>query len=278
MAFPSRLGREMLNRLETWLAGALRSALPKTVTTFAGPLLAPAVADVPLVSVVATRLKPRRERSAGEDDTPATIQLTQALTLHGDGQRCQFTLAPGTAQRIIEIEIAAGRLAHRGDDYRLIVPKPTPDVPPPDELLTFYRPPVSDFTLLLRSATRARGCRQRSPCRATLEISTWAQQIGESDELLTPAVAIVLAVFTEIDRVRVAACENPGFTLHLRNPRVDLRCLEHAQIASDPALFRSTARLSLRGEWDLTLALDESPAEDRIAKTIPSVQLLRDAE
>jgi len=192
-------------------------------------------------------------------------------------QRRDFTqhCRKDTVERILEIESAPGRLARRGDDYTLTVHKPTEEEKGTGiEMLTFYRPPAGDFKLLLKVDPPTRGYQQRSPCRARLEISAWAAQISLADELLTPAVATALAMLADIDRFNLAGCADPGFTLRLLNPRTDLGVLERAEIAGDQRLCRSTARLSLRGEWELTVALGAVPAEDRINRVIPRMAVL----
>lgn len=270
----------MLNNFETWLAGSLRASLPESTKLVAGPMLPPAPADTPLLNVAVVSLRRRRSKPPADDEeTRDAVHLTQTVTMNGDGLRIDFPLEKGTVSRILEIETAPGRLARRGDDYELHVHKLTEGEEVTEiEVLTFYRPPASDFKLLLKLDTPARGYQQRSPCRATIEINAWAAQISQADELLTPAVATALAALADIDRFHLAGCEDPGFTLRLLNPRVDLSFLERAQIAGDQRLFRSTARLSLRGEWELTLALGTALTEGKIDKVIPKVEVLGDTD
>jgi hypothetical protein len=221
------------------------------------------------------KLRPLRRASSNAEDLRDAVQLTQTLTMMGDGLRIDFPLQKGTAERIVEIEAAPGRLARRGDDYQIKVHKLTEGEEVTEiEVLSFYRPPAGDLQLLLRLDTPVRGYQQRSACRATLEISAWAEQISQADEILTPAVATALATLADIDRFQLAVCEDPGFTLRLLNPRADLSFLERVPIAGDQRLFRSTARMSLRGEWELTLALGTAPAEGRIEEVIASVTVL----
>ena len=265
----------MLNTFETWLAGNLRASLPESTKLVAGPMLPPAAADTPLLNLSVIKLRPLRKAPDNAEDLRDAVQLTQTVTLNGDGLRFDFPLATGTIERLLEIETAPGRLAQRGDDYEPTVHKRTEGEEVTEiEVLTFYRPPAGDFKLLLKVDTPTRGYQQRSPWRARIEISAWAAQISQADELLTPAVAAALATLADIDRFHLAACEDPGFTLRLLNPRADLSFLERTQIAGDQRLFRSTARLSLRGEWELTLALGTAFAEGKIGKVIPSVTIL----
>lgn len=269
----------MLNNFETWLADSLRASLPENTKLIAGPMLPPAPADTPLLNIAVVSLRRRRSKAPADEEARDAVHLTQAVTMNGDGLRFDFPLERGTAERIIEIESAPGRLARRGDDYKLMVHKPTEEEKGTGiEMLTFYRPPAGDFKLLLKVDTPTRGYQQRSPCRATLEITAWAEQTSQADELLTPAVATALAALADIDRFNLAGCADPGFTLRLLNPRADLSFLERAQIAGDQPLCRSTARLSLGGEWELTLALGAAPAEGRIDKVIPSVAVLGSSE
>lgn len=271
---------EMLNNFETWLAGSLRASLPESTKLVAGPMLAPAPADTPLLNIAVVSLRRRRSKPPADDEeTRDAVHLTQTVTMNGDGLRIDFPLEKGTVSRILEIETAPGRLARRGDDYELQVQKLTEGATVTEiEVLTFYRPPPGDFKLLLKLDKRARGYQQRSPCRATIEISAWAAQISQADELLTPAVATAMAALADIDRFHLAGCEDPGFTLRLLNPRADLSFLERMQIPGDQRLFRSTARLSLRGEWELTLALVTAPGEGKINKVTPSVKVLVDTD
>jgi|AATN01.1.fsa_nt_gi hypothetical protein len=266
----------MLNTFETWLAGSLRASLPESTKLVAGPMLPPAADDTPLLNIAVVSLRRRRSRPPADDDEARdAVQLTQTVTMNGDGLRFDFPLATGTTKMLLEIETAPGRLARRGDDYKLDVKKFTEGKKVTEiEVLTFYRPPTGDFKLLLKLDTPARGYQQRSPCRATIEISAWAARISQADELLTPAVATALAALADIDRFNLASCEDPGFTLRLLNPRADLSFLERALIAGDQRLFRSTARLSLRGEWELTLVLGTALTEGKIDKVIPSVAVL----
>lgn len=264
----------MLNSFETWLAGSLRASLPESTKLVVGPMLPPTPADTPLLNIAVVSLRRRRSKPPADDEeTRDAVHLTQTVTMNGDGLRIDFPLEKGTVSRILEIETAPGRLARRGDDYKLHVHKLTEI-----EVLTFYRPPAGDFKLLLKLDTPARGYQQRSPCRATIEINAWAAQISQADELLTPAVASALAALADTDRFHLAGCEDPGFTLRLLNPRVDLSFLERAQIAGDQLLFRSTARLSLHGEWELTLALGTALTEGKIDKVIPEVEVLGDTD
>jgi len=270
----------MLNNFETWLADGLRASLPESTKLVVGPMLPPAPADTPLLNIAVVSLRRQRSKPAADDEEARDgIHRTQTVTLNGDGLRFDFPLATGTVERILEIECAPGRLARRGDDYELKVHKLTEgENVTTIEVLTFYRPPAGDFKLLLKVDAPTRGYQQRSPCRATIEISAWAAQVDHADELLTPAVATALAALADIDRFNLAGCEDPGLTLRLLNPRADLSFLERAQIAGDQRLFRSTARLSLRGEWELTLALAAAPAEGRIGKVIPSVTVFGSSE
>ncbi len=270
----------MLNTLETWLADSLRASRPEDTKLVTGPMLPPAPADTPLLNIAVVSLRRRRSKAPPDDEEARdAVHPTQTVTMNGDGLRFDFPLATGTMERILEIETSPGRLARRGDDYELKVDKTTEgEKVTESEVLTFYRPPTGDFKLLLRLDTPARGYQQRSPCRATIEINAWAAQISEADGLLTPAVATALAALADIDRFDLAGCANPGFTLRLLNPRADLGFLERTQIAGDQRLFRSTARLSLRGEWELTLALGTAPAEGKIDKVIPSVEVLVDID
>lgn len=265
----------MLNTFETWLAGSLRASLPDSAKLVAGPMLPPAATDTPLLNLSTIKLQPLRKAPSNAEDLRDAVQLTQTVTMNGDGLRFDFPLATGTTKMLLEIETAPGRLARRGDDYKLDVQKLTEGEKVTEiEVLTFYRPPTGDFKLLLKLDTPARGYQQRSPCRATIEISAWAARISQADELLTPAVATALAALADIDRFNLASCEDPGFTLRLLNPRADLSFLERALIAGDQRLFRSTARLSLRGEWELTLVLGTALTEGKIDKVIPSVAVL----
>ncbi len=270
----------MLTDFETWLADRLRASLPESTKLVAGPMLPPAPTDTPLLNIAVVSLRRRRSRPPADDEEARdAVRLTQTVTMNGDGLRFDFPLATGTIERLFEIETAPGRLARRGDDYKLTVHKPTEEEKGTGgEMLTFYRPPAGDFKLLLKVDTPTRGYQQRSPWRATIEISAWAAQIGQADELLTPAVATALAALADIDRFNLAGCADPGFTLRLLNPRADLSFLERAQIAGDQRLFRSTARLSLRGEWELTLVLGTALTEGKIDKVIPSVAVLGDTD
>ncbi len=253
----------MLNLLENWLEKAVRPVLPTDLPLIIGPILAPAVTDTPLVNVAVTRLRPLRKSRSDEEDRLDTAQVTRTMTLTGDGERTDFELEKGTAKNIVEIEASRGQLARLGDDYKI-----------EDEILRFYRPPTGRFTLLLKLDAAAHGYQQRSPCRATIEVTAWADQISKTGDLLTQAVAAVLASLAGIDRLDLARCEEPGFSLRLLNPRADLRAVERVRMAGEEQLFRSTAKLSLRGEWELTLALGTAPAEGRIDKVIPSVAVL----
>lgn len=258
----------MLNTFETWLAGSLRAPLPESTKLVAGPMLPPAPADTPLLNIAVVSLRRRSKPPADDEEARDAVHLTQTVTMNRDGLRTDFPLENGTASRIVEIETAPGRLARRGDDYELHVQKVTEGGKVTEiEVLTFYQPPAGDFKLLLKLDTRARGYQQ--PCRATIEINAWAAQISQADELLTPAVASALGALADIDRFHLARCQDPGFTLRLLNPRADLSFLERAQIDGDRRLFRSTARLSLRGEWELTLALDTAPGERKIREVAP---------
>ena len=270
----------MLNNFETWLADSLRASLPESTKLVAGPMLPPAPGDTPLLNIAVVSLRRRRSKAPADDEEArAAVHLTQTVTMNGDGLRFDFPLATGTIERLFEIETAPGRLARHGDDYKLTVHKPTEEEKGTEiEVLTFYRPPAGDFKLLLKVDAPSRGYQQRSPCRATIELNAWAAQISEADGLLTPAVATALAALSDIDRFNLAGCADPGFTLRLLNPRADLSFLERAQIAGDQRLYRSTARLSLRGEWELTLTLGAAPAEGRIDKVIPSVAVLGSSE
>jgi hypothetical protein len=263
----------MLNKLETWLADSLRRTLSQGTALVAGPMLPPAPADAPLLNIALVSLRrPRSKPPADDEEARDAVHFTETVTVSGDGLRSDFPLAPGTATRILEIETRPGRLARRGDDYQIKVHSLRDgDHDRQLEMLTFYHPPPGDFKLLLEVDAPARGYRQRSPCRATIELNAWAAQISEADELLTPAVAIALAALADIDRFDLAGCADPGFTLRLLDPRADLGFLERVQIAGDQRLCRSTARLSLRGEWELTLALGAASAEGRIDQVIPSV-------
>ena len=266
----------MLNHLETWLADRVRAKLPQSTKLLAGPMLPPAPADTPLLNIAVVSLRRRRGKPPADDDEARdAVHLTQTVTMNGDGLRVDFPLAPGTIQRLLEIETAPGRLGRHGDDYRLTVRKPAAEGQGAgSEMLTFYRPPAGDFKLLLKVDAPTRGYQQRSPCRATIRITAWAEQISQADELLTPAVATALAALADIDRFSLAACADPGFTLRLLNPRAGLGLLERTQTAGDRPLCRSTARLSLRGEWELTLALGAAPAAGTIDQLIPGVAVL----
>ena len=265
----------MLNTFETWLADSLRVSLPASTKLVAGPMRSPVAADAPLLNLSVIKLRPLRKAPSNAENRRDAVQLTQAMTMNGDGLRVDFPLEAGTIKRLVEIEAAPGRLARRGDEYKLDVHKLIEREKVTEiEVLTFYRPPAGDFKLLLKLDTPARGYQQRSPCRATIEINAWAAQISQADELLTPAVATALAALADVDRFHLSGCDDPGFTLRLLNPRADLSFLERTQIVGDQRLFRSTARLSLRGEWELTLALGTATTEGKIEKVIPSVKVL----
>ncbi len=259
----------MLNLLESWLEKAVRPVLPTDLPLIVGPILPPAVTDTPLVNVAVTRLRPLRKSRSDEEDRLDTAQVTRAMTLTGDGERTDFELEKGTAKKIVEIETSPGHLARPGDDYRIQV-----DAKTEEELLRFYRPPTGEFTVLLKLDAAARGYQQRSPCRATIEVTAWADQISKTGDLLTQTVAAVLASLAGIDRLDLARCDEPGFSLRLLNPRAALSAVERVRMAGEEQIFRSTASLSLRGEWELTLALGMAPAEGRIDKVIPSVAVL----
>jgi hypothetical protein len=164
-------------------------------------MLPPTPADTPLLNIAAVSLRRRRSKApADNDEARDAVQLTQTVTMNGDGLRFDFPLATGTMERLLEIETAPGRLARRGDDYKLDVNKPPRRRSHRDRSAHLLSPPAGDFKLLLKVDTPARGYQQRSPCRATIEINAWAAQISQADELLTPAVATALAALADIDR------------------------------------------------------------------------------
>lgn len=239
----------MLNLLETFLAAALRPILPQNISLATGPMPPPAAANVPLVNVAATALYPLRPAGGGEDAKRDAAFFTQSLPLTGDSQRLDFALPEDAKGEVIEVESSPGRLARPGDDYWL-----------ENRNLRFYHPPAGAFTVLLRSV-RASGYQELSPCRANLEINAWADQTTAADDLLTPALAAVLATFYGLDRMELARLEAAGFSLRLIKPLAELMALERAPVSGDAPLFRSTARLWLRGEWELTLALGVPPME-----------------
>ncbi|MBO3708591.1 MAG: hypothetical protein J5X21_19700 [Candidatus Accumulibacter sp.] len=271
-----RIHRPVGDRGRSQRVGHRRARGQPSTELVAGPMLPPTPADAPLLNIAVVSLRRRRSKAPAEDDEARdAVHLTQTVTMNGDGPRIDFPLPTGTMERVFEIETAPGRLARRGDDYKLTVNKPTEEEQGTGvEMLTFYRPPAGDFKLLLKVDTPTRGYRPRSPRRATIELNAWAAQISEADGLLTPAAAAALAALGDIDRFDLAGYADPGFTLHLLNPRADLSSLERTQIAGDQRLFRSTARLSLPGECELTLTLGAAPAEGSIKKVIPSVAIL----
>ena len=238
----------MLNVLEIFLAEALRLALPENIALAIGPILAPAAGKVPLVNIAAIALYPLRSSGDEEETKRDAAFFTQRLTMTGDGQNLDFAVPVDAKGEIIEVELAPGHLARPGDDYWL-----------EQRRLRFYHPPAGAFTILLRDA-RATGYQEQSPCRATLEINVWADQITAADNLLTPSLAAALAAFSGLDRMELARIEVAGFSLRLIKPLAELDALERAAVPGT-SLFCSKAKLRLRGEWELTLALGVPPAE-----------------
>lgn len=241
----------MLNVLETFLDQALASALPQNTSLVAGPVLAPAADKVPLVNIVASALHPLRPVGDAEETKRDAAFFTQRLILTGDGLRLDFALPEEVTGEIIEVESSPGRLARPGDDYWLEQRK-----------LRFYHPPAGAFTVLLRGEP-ASGYQELSPCRATLEINVWADQIIAADNLLASSLASALAALSGLDRMELARIDTAGFSLRLIKPVAELDALERGPV-SGTSLFCSKARLRLRGEWELTLALGAPPAEGLI--------------
>ena len=244
----------MLNILEIFLDQALRPVLPQNTELVTGPMLPPAADKAPLVNIVAIALQPLRPVGDAQENKHDAAFFTQRRTLTGDGQRLDFVLPDEVAGEIIEVESAPGRLARPGDDYWLESGK-----------LRFYQPPAGAFTVLLRGE-RASGYQELSPCRASLEINAWADQIAAADTLLTPALAAALAAFSGLDRMELARVEAAGFSLRLIKPLVELESLERVPVSAT-SLFCSKARLQLRGEWELILALG-APSAEGIIQTL----------
>jgi hypothetical protein len=139
------------------------------------------------------------------------------------------------------------------------------------DTLEFRRAPIGPFTVLSRGGTPDRGLPETLPlpCIA-IEISAWAEQASDADELMTPALAAALAAFLGTDRldlVRVELAQPAGtvYSVRLLEPlaRAEGR---RAGIASRrmPPLVRSTTTLALRAECELTVALGQVHAEDKI--------------
>ncbi|PZN72744.1 MAG: hypothetical protein DM484_24010 [Candidatus Methylumidiphilus alinenensis] len=247
----------MLNTLETYLTDALRLALPQHVTLITGPALQPAASQVPLVNVAATALYPLHPASDTEDRKREPAFFTQRLALSGNGQRQDFPLPTDGKGELVEVELASGRLARHGDDYWL-----------DNNTVRFYQAPVGEFTVLLKGA-RAGGYQELSPCRATLEIHAWADEIALADGFLAPSLAAVLGVFADLDRLELVRLEATGLILRLLKPMATVRALERVAVTGDKPLYCSMARCNLQGEWELTLTLGTPPGQGLI-KTIES--------
>jgi hypothetical protein len=271
----------MLTHLENVLADAIHLALPTNQRPMTGPMQPPSAADAPLLNIAATRLRPTRKSGADGTEKRVPVDLPLRVTLTGDGQKIKWPFPNHTGKNIIEIELTPGRLARRGDDYLITLAPEEEDTDDQkdtrtrenakveDDTLEFRRAPVGPFTVLSRSGTPATGYQECSPCRATIEMSAWGEQASDADDLLTPALAAALTAFIGIDRLELAKTElaqptGTVYSVRLLNPLVELKSIERVSLPGMPSLVRSTAMLSLCGECELTVALGQVHAEDKI--------------
>lgn len=251
----------MLNTLETYLTDTLRTALPEGITLTAGPVLPlPSTQQLPLLNIAAIALQPRpTDNKENRKREPAFF--TQRLTFNGNSQILDFTLPAEAVGEIVEVGLEPGRLARHGDDYWL-----------EENTVKFYQAPAGAFTVLVKGA-QASGYRELMPCRTTVEIHAWAGKMTQADDCLNPALAATLTALADVDRLELAWLETSGFSLRLLKPQAGIRALERTAVAGDQPVFRSTARLHLQGEWELTLALGTPPKEGLITEVKSHVQV-----
>ncbi len=224
----------------------------------AGPVLPPPSKQLPLLNIAAIALQPRpTDNKENRKREPAFF--TQRLTFTGNSQRLDFTLS--SVGEVVEVGLEQGRLARYGDDYWL-----------EENTVKFYQAPAGAFTVLVKGA-QASGYQESVPCRTTVEIHAWAGEMTQADDYLTPALAATLTALADVDRLELAWLDTSGFSLRLLKPQAVIRALERTAVASDKPVYRSTARLHLQGEWELTLAMGTPPKQGLIKEVDSHVQI-----
>lgn len=78
---------------------------------------------------------------------------------------------------------------------------------------------------------------------------------------MTPSIAVALTCFVDLDVLELAQDDKTGIHLRLLKPIAGIRNIERsAEPVAQARYVRSLARLQLRGELELTLALGAPPA------------------
>lgn len=235
----------MLSAIDELLRAALAAVFPAGSEVTAGPSLPPLSAAMPRVSVCATaliRCSPEKAEDSAEARDPA--YSTQRFTLNPTRSKPrEVTLPDSAAGQVAEVQLSSGRLLRAGDGYTV-----------EGRTVRFYDAPAGAIAVQTRGAA-VRGYREISPCQVDVELNAWAGDAAAADGLLTRALIAALARLAELDVIELASVEE-GSSIRVLKPVARLDFLGRAgETVAGAAWTCSTARLALRGELEMMLAL-----------------------
>lgn len=248
----------MLTKLEDFLMSAIKSSLPdKTILT--GPLPEKFTFSNPVVTVYVDHLKTSANDAAENKREPAFF--TSRQTFQADGKQLDFKLPDDKQDHVLEVEFPVGHLVKQGDDYWLEAGS-----------LHFYRPPASDFKVLLRGAL-AQGYQTSQPCSANICIEAWDPQRANAETWLGIGLAASLAAFVGVNRFELTRLEAPNFSLRLLDPELVLLQLNTVDKATDNGMiYGCRAALQLKAELEASLALGLPQPEGLISDVVINYQ------
>jgi hypothetical protein len=257
----------MLDVLEEFLADVLQGALQAGVKVRTGPRLAVPAKDQECVDVAAWGVE--APLAAEEDGAEAREPsfFTRVHRWDADGQARDFVLPQGEPGEVLEVESPPGHPRRREDDYRV-----------EGGTVRFYRAPAAGqgaVVATLRTGP-AEGFHERRPCHGRLTLAAWAAELPRADELLERALAAVLVACVDLGTLEARHLEASGVRMRLLAPVLALEAVERTRVEASRRLApKAEARLRLRGQLELTVAVGAEQPRSRIQSLRYTATVLR---
>jgi hypothetical protein len=233
----------MLHALESFLAAPIVDALSNDISVVRGPY-APAGTGAVVIHARSLKVAPPPVENEGGGERS---YLFERITWSADGSRLDFEIPAAQTGELVEVESPLGYIAKSGDDYFV-----------EGRTIHFYRPPPAGAQAV-RARLRgddAEGWARRRRCTVVLELAAWANTIVNADNQLQIALQVALAEMVALPILELSPVAGYHVSLRMITPSIWLAGM-HRKFHSDASLYKTAARVELRGELDIVVARGE---------------------